>query len=125
MSATVVRVKGMDEFQAALEANKGAERIFAMFCGGKDESGNSWCPDCVQAEPVVMSVVEKETTDADAFIYVDVGDRATWKPKDNPFRVHSDLRLTGVPTLLQIGSPKKLVESECFNAEVVAMLFED
>ena len=26
--------------------------IFALFCGGKNADGNSWCPDCVTAEPV-------------------------------------------------------------------------
>ena len=32
-------------------ANKGSD-IFALFCGGKNADGKSWCPDCVTAEPV-------------------------------------------------------------------------
>ena len=27
--------------------------VFVLFSGSKDESGASWCPDCVTADPVV------------------------------------------------------------------------
>lgn len=47
----VNHVEGYAGWTAFVQDNKGKE-IFALFCGGKDASGKSWCPDCVTAEPV-------------------------------------------------------------------------
>ena len=47
----VNHVEGYAGWTAFVQENKGKE-IFALFCGGKDASGKSWCPDCVTAEPV-------------------------------------------------------------------------
>jgi len=44
-------VTGYAEWQEFVKNNDGKD-IFALFCGGKDEKGKSWCPDCVTAEPV-------------------------------------------------------------------------
>ncbi|CAG5089669.1 Oidioi.mRNA.OKI2018_I69.PAR.g12298.t1.cds [Oikopleura dioica] len=44
-------VTGYAEWQEFVKSNSGKD-IFALFCGGKDENGKSWCPDCVTAEPV-------------------------------------------------------------------------
>ena len=53
-------VEGYAGWSAFVEKNKGKE-IFALFCGGKDESGKSWCPDCVTAEPVSSTLTNKLT----------------------------------------------------------------
>ena len=44
-------VEGYAAWSQFVKENDGKD-IFALFCGGKDESGKSWCPDCVTAEPV-------------------------------------------------------------------------
>ena len=41
-----VHVEGFDAYQKEVEENKG-KTIFALFCGSKNENGDSWCPDCV------------------------------------------------------------------------------
>uniref|UniRef100_A0A8B9NQ94 Thioredoxin domain-containing protein n=1 Tax=Accipiter nisus TaxID=211598 RepID=A0A8B9NQ94_9AVES len=51
------------------------------------------------------------------------GLRDGWKDPNNEFR--KNLKLTGVPTLLKYGTPQKLVEEECFKAELVRMLFTE
>lgn len=48
------KVEGFDAFKAKVEelAGTGAD-VFVMFSGSKNAEGVSWCPDCVEAEPVV------------------------------------------------------------------------
>uniref|UniRef100_A0A8C4KD38 Thioredoxin domain-containing protein 17 n=1 Tax=Dromaius novaehollandiae TaxID=8790 RepID=A0A8C4KD38_DRONO len=74
------------------------------------------------AEPIVRNELHN-MPDGSVFIYCLVGDRAYWKDPNNEFR--KNLKLTGVPTLLKYGTPQKLVEEECFKAELVRMLFTE
>ena len=48
-----------------------------------------------------------------------------WKDKANPLRTSPEFRLTGVPTLLQWGTQKRLVEEDCADAGKVELFFED
>ncbi|NWU22975.1 TXD17 protein, partial [Dyaphorophyia castanea] len=116
-----VQVRGYQEFVRTAQSYHGRP-IFALFCGDKDAEGRSWCPDCVTAEPVVRKELHN-LPDQSVFIYCLVGDRAYWKDPNNEFR--RNLKLTGVPTLLKYGTPQKLVEEECFKAELVRMLFTE
>uniref|UniRef100_A0A8B9T8E6 Thioredoxin domain-containing protein 17 n=1 Tax=Anas platyrhynchos TaxID=8839 RepID=A0A8B9T8E6_ANAPL len=109
------QVRGYSEFVQTAQRYHGRP-IFALFCGDKDAEGKSWCPDCVTAEPVVRRELHN-MPDESVFIYCLVGDRAYWKDPNNEFR--KNLKLTGVPTLLKYGTPQKLVEEECFKAELV------
>ncbi|XP_032823792.2 thioredoxin domain-containing protein 17 [Petromyzon marinus] len=120
-SCEEVSVSGYAEFTSAVRRLQGRE-IFALFSGSKDAGGESWCPDCVAAEPVVRGALNTLPEGA-VFIYCQVGDRAYWKNKDNEFR--KQLQLTAVPTLLKYGSPQKLVEEECLKPELVSMLFSE
>ncbi|XP_010222314.1 PREDICTED: thioredoxin domain-containing protein 17 [Tinamus guttatus] len=74
------------------------------------------------AEPIVRKELHN-MPDGSVFIYCLVGDKAYWKDPNNEFR--KNLKLTGVPTLLKYGTPQKLVEEECFKAELVRMLFTE
>ncbi|XP_065708871.2 thioredoxin domain-containing protein 17 [Patagioenas fasciata] len=115
------QVRGYPEFVQTAQRYHGRP-IFALFCGDKDAEGRSWCPDCVTAEPVVRKELHN-MPDESVFIYCLVGDRAYWKDPNNEFR--KNLKLTGVPTLLKYGTPQKLVEEECFKADLVRMLFTE
>ncbi|KAJ7308948.1 hypothetical protein JRQ81_008228 [Phrynocephalus forsythii] len=122
-----VSVRGYAELDRALLRQKGQQPgrrpVFVYFSGDKDPgSGASWCPDCVKAEPIVRAELPNLPEGA-VFIYCQVGDRAYWKNPDNEFR--KNLKLTGVPTLLKYGTPQKLTEEECFNPELVRMLFTE
>ncbi|XP_077021735.1 thioredoxin domain-containing protein 17 [Tamandua tetradactyla] len=116
-----VRVSGFEEFNQALKQNNG-KTIFAYFTGSKDAGGKSWCPDCVQAEPVVREGL-KHVSEGCVFIYCQVGERPYWKDPNNDFR--KNLKVTAVPTLLKYGTPQKLVESECLQPSLVEMLFSE
>ncbi|XP_030042025.1 thioredoxin domain-containing protein 17 [Microcaecilia unicolor] len=118
---TEVKVRGYQEFIQALERFKD-QLVFALFCGSKNEKGASWCPDCVEAEPIVRENLQYLPEDS-IFVYCDVGEKAYWKDPNNDFK--QNLKLTGVPTLLKCGTPQKLVEEECFKPELVQMLFAE
>ncbi|XP_045343266.1 thioredoxin domain-containing protein 17 [Leopardus geoffroyi] len=117
----VVSVSGFEEFSRAVEQHHG-KTIFAYFTGSKDAGGKSWCPDCVQAEPVVREGL-KHVSEGCVFIYCQVGEKPYWKDPNNDFR--KNLKVTAVPTLLKYGTPQKLVESECLQANLVEMLFSE
>nr|XP_033777910.1 thioredoxin domain-containing protein 17 [Geotrypetes seraphini] len=118
---TEVKVRGYKEFIQAL-ARFPEQLVFALFCGSKNETGASWCPDCVKAEPIVQENLQYLPEES-IFIYCDVGEREYWKNPSNEFK--QNLKLTGVPTLLKCGTPQKLVEEECFKSALVQMLFTD
>uniref|UniRef100_A0A8C7KDS9 Thioredoxin domain-containing protein 17 n=1 Tax=Oncorhynchus kisutch TaxID=8019 RepID=A0A8C7KDS9_ONCKI len=116
-----VKVHGYDEFCKAVSERKGKD-IFAYFSGDKDAQGMSWCPDCVEAEPVVRGEMS-HLPEGSVFIYCQVGERPYWKDPNNKFK--KTLKLSGVPTLIRYGTPQKLVEEECFKADLVRMMFTE
>lgn len=69
-------VKGYEEFTKLAESlETSGELVHVLFSGGKDETGKSWCPYCVQAEPVIHDQL-KTAPENSHFIHVDVGERA-------------------------------------------------
>ncbi|KAF6098007.1 thioredoxin domain containing 17 [Phyllostomus discolor] len=75
-----------------------------------------------KAEPVVREGL-KHICEGCVFIYCQVGEKPYWKDPNNDFR--KKLKVTAVPTLLKYGTPQKLVESECLQANLVEMLFSE
>ncbi|XP_070572597.1 thioredoxin domain-containing protein 17-like [Ptychodera flava] len=119
-----VNVEGLDAFRAKIKEYEKTDYLYAYFSGSKGEDGKSWCPDCVAAEPVVEKHLASAPEDA-VFIYCSVGERNFWKDQNNGFRKDPTLRLTGVPTLLRVGKPQKLVEGELMKDDLVKMFFEE
>ncbi|XP_045785392.1 thioredoxin domain-containing protein 17-like [Maniola jurtina] len=122
---TNVVLKGFDDFTKYTEtiAPNGPTVLF-YFSGSKLPNGDSWCPDCVVAEPVVkafLSEVKKDVT----FVYVDVGDREYWKDRACPFRTDSRTKLMVIPTLIKWKGVQRLEGSQCCNRELLQMLFEE
>ncbi|EDO42121.1 predicted protein [Nematostella vectensis] len=121
-----LQVENCAELFEKIEEQKG-KRIFVMFIGAIDETGDSWCPDCVRAEPNVEKAVENFQGDKNAavFILAIVGDRPTWKDPNNEFRVHEKLRLKSIPTLMEWNTTKEpLGDEQCQKAELVESFFE-
>merc|ERR1711993_109390 len=57
---SVQNVEGFDAFKSKVEElSKEGLPLFVHFSGSK-ENGVSWCPDCVVAEPIIESTLEKE-----------------------------------------------------------------
>ncbi|XP_038105637.1 thioredoxin domain-containing protein 17-like [Culex quinquefasciatus] len=98
--------------------------INILFTGAKMDSGISWCSDCVDAAPFIAAALEKAPAESH-FIYVDVGDRPTWKDMTNPFRKDTDTHLSVIPTLIRWKNPQRLEGEQCQNADLLDMFFND
>ncbi|WCJ18981.1 Thioredoxin-like protein Clot [Euphorbia peplus] len=86
-----------DKFRTEAPKYKGS---LILFLADKDPSTNlSWCPDCVRAEPVIYKKLEA-SADEIVLLRAYVGDRPTWRNPQNPLRIDSRFKLTGVPTLI-------------------------
>jgi len=46
--------------------------IILLFTGSKDCSGNSWCPDCNVADPVISQVINDQTYNSDHYLFITV-----------------------------------------------------
>ncbi|XP_057365345.1 thioredoxin domain-containing protein 17-like [Daphnia carinata] len=122
-----LKAEGFEQFQTVISEveNKNPNGdIFILFSGSKDTTGQSWCPDCVEAEPVIEKALESAPEDA-IFIYVGVGDRSFWKDPNCVFRLDGKIKLTCVPTLIKWGTNKRLLDYQCNNLDTVLMMFED
>ncbi|CAD7092940.1 unnamed protein product [Hermetia illucens] len=125
MAPGTIYIAGYDAFMKFVEGIKDNETVNMYFSGSKDERGSSWCPDCVRAEPVVKEAVAKYASDDAKFVYIDVGDRATWKDPKCPFRTNKNTYLSVIPTLLRWKSPQKLEGPQCENPDLLEMFFTE
>ena len=116
-------VESVDELQRALDDNAGAKGIFIYFWGTADDSGESWCPDCRQADPVIEAGLAN-ATEGIVFIMVAVGDRGAWKNPENAFRVHPSFKVTGIPTLIRWKTDRRLEPEECKKKELIDEFFK-
>jgi thiol-disulfide isomerase/thioredoxin len=99
------------------------ETALYVFFGSEDPTtGESWCPDCVTADPVLRRACA--TLRPDMILYeCPVGARSSWKNiTEHPFRIHPTLRIARIPTLLflQDGLERgRLIEADCADPAVV------
>lgn len=107
---------------AAVAAAQG-DALFLFFGSADPGTGQSWCPDCVVADPVLRATIAKVAPRL-AVHECPVGARADWKGKlDHPYRTHPAFRVARIPTLirfragLEIG---RLVEGPCADPAAVA-----
>ncbi|EAT33643.1 AAEL012116-PA [Aedes aegypti] len=115
---------GWDEFVKLAESLEGkGEPVHVFFKGDKDEKGDSWCPYCVKAAPVVEEAL-KLAPENSHFITV-VIDRPFWKDLNNPFRKDPRTHLVFLPTLLRWKSPQRLDGEQVSNKDLVEMLLSD
>ncbi|KAK7862869.1 hypothetical protein R5R35_011582 [Gryllus longicercus] len=121
----VTHVDGYEEFvKTVAELEKNNKPIFILFSGSLDESGENWCSDCREAEPVIQEALASLPENAQ-FLHVGVGPRDEWRDQNNPFRKQSNLKLKCVPTLMRWKAPERLEEAECKKIDLVKMLFEE
>jgi hypothetical protein len=113
------------EVEAALAqtAASGGAALFLFFGAEDPATGQSWCPDCVIADPVLRRACT--SLRPDLILYeCPVGTRSDWKNQSNhPYRLHPTTRLARIPTLLFVehGLERgRLVEGDCAKPEVVA-----
>ncbi|GAA5816505.1 hypothetical protein MFLAVUS_010034 [Mucor flavus] len=110
-----VRINNIEDFdiqvKAALETGN---PVFVLFFGTADaETSESWCPDCVIADPLVRKAV-LQVKDS-ILLEAPVGGRDEWKGNTtHPYRVR--FSVPAIPTLYKwstAGPGECLVEEDC------------
>eukprot|EP00002_Diphylleia_rotans_P033946 TRINITY_DN7267_c0_g1_i1.p1 TRINITY_DN7267_c0_g1~~TRINITY_DN7267_c0_g1_i1.p1 ORF type:complete len:134 (-),score=27.76 TRINITY_DN7267_c0_g1_i1:254-655(-) len=119
----VIRVQNPADFDATIAAiDFDQSQVFVVFIGSEDPmTGESWCKDCVIADPAIRKGVG--TISNSILIECPVGERSAYKNvPDHPYRVHPLIKLERIPTLVhwtKSGSHGRLVEGECATFEQV------
>ncbi|KAI3639361.1 hypothetical protein MIR68_002891 [Amoeboaphelidium protococcarum] len=115
-----VLLEDADKFNYVLkEQLSGQSKVFAVFYGAEDQqTGESWCPDCVMADPKIRQNVA--AIEDSVLISCSVGSRSEWKQNpQHPYKVNPLLKISRIPTLLRFASDgsvqAKLVEDECLS----------
>ncbi len=110
-------IQNLDRIKA--EALSG---LFLFFGSDDPVTGESWCPDCVTADPVLRNACRTVRPDLDLH-ECPVGQRSEWKnAPGHPYRGNPDIRLQRIPTLVFIerGCERgRLVEADCAKPDLV------
>lgn len=119
-----VRIAAPTELPAVLD-RLAAKRVSALllFFGSEDpQTGTSWCPDCVTADPVLRRAIAERRPDLTCY-ECPVGARSDWKQRsEHPYRLHPVTRVARIPTLILLeGNIERgrLVEADCANPALV------
>jgi len=105
----------------ALIARQGSA-LFLFFGAEDPQTGESWCPDCVTADPILRRTIAVARKDL-ALYECPVGQRSEWKNQPtHPYRLHPLFRVARIPTLVFIENGVergRLVEADCAQVAVV------
>lgn len=130
----ITRLASPADFQAFLDARAAAAAdaepsplLFLLFFGSEvPETGESWCPDCVMADPVIRGTLAAIGARPVHLVECPVGERAAYKGNAaHPYRTHPRVRLERIPTLLRWEGERevgRLVEGECLDPSALLNL---
>ncbi len=108
-------------FAAAVRGQHTA--LFLVFGSEDPQTGASWCPDCVTADPVLRAALHRQRPDL-VVHECPVGERSAWKNQpEHPLRTHPGFRIARIPTLIFLDrgiERGRLVEGDCAVADRVA-----
>ncbi|KAG0170229.1 Thioredoxin domain-containing protein 17 [Apophysomyces sp. BC1034] len=110
----VIRVS-VEDFDKTIEQELvGDNKVFVLFFGNEiPETSESWCRDCVVADPVIRKAILPVTNGV--LIEAAVGLRNDWiGNKTNPYRVR--FNVPAIPTLYKWtanGPGEHLIEDDC------------
>ncbi len=120
----IIRCASPGELEPILQqlARERGSALFVFFGSEDPQTGQSWCPDCVTADPVLRRSCRDLRPDL-VLYECPVGIRSEWKNRpEHPYRVHPALRLQRIPTLIFLhdGCERgRLVEGDCAKPESV------
>ncbi|KAL6068164.1 Thioredoxin domain-containing protein 17 [Balamuthia mandrillaris] len=142
-------VREFERFEETVErllATDGVNTVYAYFFGNlQADTGKSWCPDCVQGDPIIRKTLSEHDPEA-VLLECPSGERAVYvissfiffslcsvhiffslffsllryRAADHVYRTHPLIQLKAVPTVIKWtkeGPKGRLVEDECFEAD--------
>eukprot|EP01027_Heterolobosea_sp_BB2_P002674 GEZU01004034.1.p1 GENE.GEZU01004034.1~~GEZU01004034.1.p1 ORF type:complete len:164 (+),score=34.85 GEZU01004034.1:71-493(+) len=117
-----------DQFDAKIaevekQAAETGKHIFVHFSGEADAQGNSWCPDCVRADPILDAAFSK-IADKMILVYCPVARSEYRMNPSYPYRTHPRIKLNNVPTVIHWrpehkGTQHERITHECDDAQAV------
>lgn len=96
--------------------------LYILFTGSKVLSGKSWCPDCVAAEPLILSVLS--SIEIGCIILRCLVDREPYRNKDYPYRLNPLLHITCVPTLMKWENKKYIARLNDSQSQDITLIME-
>ncbi|CDS35972.1 thioredoxin domain containing protein 17 [Echinococcus multilocularis] len=114
-------LKSVEEVLECVRKNN-SSRCFLYFIASPDETGESWCPDCRKAKKPVEEA-QKQLPPGAVFLTIHTGSRKEWKDQSNAFRLEPQLRVSNVPTLMEFGKTKRLIEEQLFSVDTILKYF--
>ncbi|MBA2482252.1 MAG: DUF953 domain-containing protein [Planctomycetes bacterium] len=120
----IVRCPAPPDAQAALAGvlERQGSALFLFFGSEDPATGQSWCPDCVTADPVLRRACNDLSPGTPVF-ECPVGPRSEWKNRpEHPYRVHPAFHVERIPTLILLErgcETGRLVEGDCSSPERV------
>ncbi|KAL6059779.1 Thioredoxin domain-containing protein 17 [Balamuthia mandrillaris] len=119
----VEEVREFERFEETVErllATDGVNTVYAYFFGNlQADTGKSWCPDCVQGDPIIRKTLREHDPEA-VLLECPSGERAVYRAADHVYRIHPLIQLKAVPTVIKWtkeGPKGRLVEDECFEED--------
>ncbi|XP_071574047.1 thioredoxin domain-containing protein 17 isoform X1 [Temnothorax nylanderi] len=87
----MVHVRGYENFLEYVKVLRATTPIYMLYTGTKlEDTGKSWCPDCVEAEPFIEKGFEA-APEGTLLVTVEVGDRPFSGPSSA--RIKPDVRM--------------------------------
>ncbi|CAG8689852.1 7687_t:CDS:2, partial [Ambispora leptoticha] len=84
-------------------------------------TGQSWCPDCAIADPLIRSTVNQYASSSNTavvLIEAPVGSRSEWRQSSNHvYKRDPRINISRIPTLVRWKTNTRLVEDECANED--------
>ncbi|CDS08109.1 hypothetical protein LRAMOSA02058 [Lichtheimia ramosa] len=111
----------LENFDAVLKNGLESHNpVYVVFFGTeKPETNESWCPDCVVADPLIRKAILTHAPENALLLEAPVGHREDWKGNaSHPYRTR--FNLSAIPTLFRWtkeGPGAALVEEDCANAQ--------
>ena len=84
-------------FEEYAKLTASGDMFILHFTGTVREDGSSWCPDCVEAKPVINSVKAETKLN---FVRASVTREEWLGNKEHPYKKHPVLAVAGAPSLL-------------------------
>ncbi|KAJ3409407.1 Thioredoxin domain-containing protein 17 [Chytridiales sp. JEL 0842] len=131
-----LRIQSPTDFDSTLTqtltSSPAGTRVFVVVFGTEQkETNESWCPDCVVADPLIRRWIMK--VEGSVLLEAPAGERAVWRDPAHLYRTHPQLQTKAIPTLYEFaldsasGKPvcvKKLVEEEAANEDLLAKFIQ-
>ena len=123
----IVYVNNYDSFYNFMtNYNPAGKRLNAYCYGSRNETHDSWCGDCINAEPYIDEALEKFGQNT-IMLFVDVGSKAEWKDIENNY-LRMNCYLDFIPTLIHyegLYQMKRIEDIHVQNPELLKWFFNE